>query len=531
MDSDIEDDEDFAPRRAAALPAEAPPAAAETRAGAADPSGSNAFQILMAPPQRGRAAASLDSVEGESVPPAEASGSAPQPADAKRSRRKRASPESQAAGGAGAAVGAGDAPDGGGEEAESSSGAADATVAPRAGRPTRASTRASAGRGAGDFFLTKAQRREKAEREKAEAEAADRLAKAEAEEAAKRKAAAAAAAAAKAAAEAEARRAAERAAAHERWLAEQKRARQDLAKVNEGRSVASIFCAPSERRTPQAEDEAANDLAAQRPLDVDDVAVHLAPARQGSCKGAAPGSAPAAAQPLPPSYEDWPWGAAPDASDAAAAPGSDPVASGAAPLSRRAGVARHAPQPPPAPPSPHATLRLSEPDAGLAAASLRRAAAGAVDGVAAAVEGVAGGGALAAESAAGAGAEATAPWDGLLKRKADGAQADGDASLWCEAFRPTKSSEVCGNSGAVAQLRTWLRKWVDSADGRGAPQRAGRAAACRRRRRPKDDSDSDWCAARRTARPRFHSNPPPSLPLPGAATPRARVRARAARRA
>ena len=89
MDSDIEDDEDFAPRRAAALPAEAPPAAAETRAGAADPSGSNAFQILMAPPQRGRAAASLDSVEGESVPPAEASGSAPQPADAKRSRRKR----------------------------------------------------------------------------------------------------------------------------------------------------------------------------------------------------------------------------------------------------------------------------------------------------------------------------------------------------------------------------------------------------------------------------------------------------------
>ncbi|EOD18693.1 hypothetical protein EMIHUDRAFT_118296, partial [Emiliania huxleyi CCMP1516] len=130
MDSDIEDDEDFAPRRAATLPAEAPPAAAETvqSAGAADPSGSNAFQILMAPPQRGRAAASLDSVEGESVPPAEASGSAPQPADAKRSRRKRASPESQAAGGAGAAVGAGDAPDGGGEEAESSSGAADATV-------------------------------------------------------------------------------------------------------------------------------------------------------------------------------------------------------------------------------------------------------------------------------------------------------------------------------------------------------------------------------------------------------------------
>jgi len=110
------------------------------------------------------------------------------------------------------------------------------------------------------------------------------------------------------------------------------------------------------------------------------------------------------------------------------------------------------------------------------------------------VEGVAGGGALAAESVAGAGAEATAPWDGLLKRKADGAQDDGDASLWCEAFRPTKSSEVCGNSGAVAQLRTWLRKWVDSADGRGAPQRAGRAAACRRRRRPKDDSDSDWCS-------------------------------------
>ena len=79
MDPDIEDDEDFAPRRAAALPAEAPPAAAETvqSAGAADPSasGSNAFQTLMAPPQRGRAAASLDSVEGESVPPAEASGS------------------------------------------------------------------------------------------------------------------------------------------------------------------------------------------------------------------------------------------------------------------------------------------------------------------------------------------------------------------------------------------------------------------------------------------------------------------------
>lgn len=380
-----------------------------------------------------------------------------------------------------------------------------------------------ASRAAGEFFLSAAEKRERRVLEAAaKAEAAERQALA---------AAAVAAESARARSEAElARRAKEaeeltqrRAAQRDRWLAEQKRAKDDLAKVNAGRQVASIFHDASERAAVQAAVAVeARATSMHGALDVDDIEVELADSRRWP-------------MPLPPSYEDWPW----DAALATKQPERTNVANEASaqvPNRRRhvddakdSSVRRVACSTLDA--SLMSLPALLEPDLRGAASILfpvRKAiatseATGCVRNLkeGSSAEAMAGSeeSGSASRSSHIPAKEAFAPsdapanktnqsvidalrndalpkarkpttdeavgWRGLLNRRSPSRLAnEWSQSLWCELLRPCAASEVCSADRCALQLRSWLQKKLAPA---ARPQAKSKPQHQRRRRKPRSN--------------------------------------------
>ena len=348
-----------------------------------------------------------------------------------------------------------------------------------------------------DFFLTPAQRaaRKAAEVEAKEAERQERAAQAAAEAAtraaeakAKREAAAAAEAEAEAQrrAEAEAALRKERQEAKERWAAEQKKLKEDIAAVNAGRTVASIFqigssaAGASSSRGEAAREPMAAVARREFAYDVDDeeLAVPGLPLSAGS---GASGGGQASGERVgsgglgldPAWYEDWPW-AMPSTG---AHVGRADVTSDHGPLvatATTAAIARACQRRPSMPDSskegkPSTPFSLIEP-LGMPPA----AAMAAVEDEPAATE-------LPTGSAQPSSVPSVPP-----------------ASAWChgmwsESLRPRVSDAFVGTRHAATQLRRWLEKFGDTAAGRtkADAKRAARDGRSAKRRKPRAAADSD----------------------------------------
>ena len=356
-----------------------------------------------------------------------------------------------------------------------------------------------------DFFLTPAQKEEK--KAKAEAEAAAK----KAEEAAAREAARA-----QKAAEEESRRAAEAEAARlaalqrqqeakDRWAADQARLKADLAAVNAGRSVASIFSKPTAAFADAVRMAAAAE-ANRAPLrehtfDVDDVEALADDVAAPVEDLADEALAAATAAGVSAWYEAWPWDAAFVAQHfgaAAAPPGiGAPEAAAADFVHFVRGLARLPTRASSdaignALAGVDASSSLLEADEPIAPAPSGAWPRGTAASVADSIP-------VDATRAAAKAAAAKARWLQLFRRDegSGGTVPCGTmpfgGGLWVDGLRPRCSDEVCGNRQVTAALQRWLSQWGDAAaaKARALERRVGpcRGAGKRRRKRAADSDD------------------------------------------
>ena len=287
------------------------------------------------------------------------------------------------------------------------------------------------------FFMTPAEREAEAQRQQAEQE---RLARE-----------------ARAAAEAEFAR--KQAGAHDEWLEERRRLREETAQLNAGRSICSIFSKPSKPAPSEGATASTAASGAEAPRAVGqamdaDSELSLAPAASGT-------TLPDAAW-----FEAWPWDAAGCAVHVGVAvPGAQTADTTAA----ASAAARRQVRPPPSPV-----------DAGSVGDLIDTAQQAARELDAEAAEG---------EEASGrpspkelkAVAEARSRWmsqvqhrhaeaqtttasaaDGASSADCEGGNVGWRSELWSEIFKPRKTAELCGNGSAASQLLGWLQQWIDA---------------------------------------------------------------------
>ncbi len=237
-----------------------------------------------------------------------------------------------------------------------------------------------------------------------------------------------------------------------RCLDDTKRVRAELAQVNANKSTSFFFDAAARQKAAAeaavqiCESTAPEDGGRNGCWDVDDD-LDATPQREG-------GSGPATA---PGWFEDWEWGAPLVAMHIPAAVSVDLAGA----LARRPRLA-------PALPSdslgvPLMTLLPQTPP-------LRR---------------------VATETVASLSEACLGRWPDVLR--GDGHAEAANGALWCEAFKPTTATALCGNAPAAAAIRDWLRNWA-------ATKPAGRAQRHLSGGSSSGSDDSDFAESETTRR-------------------------------
>ena len=318
------------------------------------------------------------------------------------------------------------------------------------------------------FFMTPAEREAEAQRQQAEQE---RLARE-----------------ARAAAEAEFAR--KQARAHDEWLEERKRLREETAQLNAGRTICSIFTKPSK---PAASEGAGATTGASAPgveapraagqaMDADSELP--VPAASGTTLSDAAKQAAA-----PPAwFEAWPWTAAGCAVHVGVAPScaqtDKTTFSGTAAAAAAAAVRRHA-RPPPGPAHAGSVGDLID----TAQQAARELDAEAAEGEEASDR--------PSPKELKAVAEARSRWMPQVQHRHaeaqtttapaadDASSADGEggnvgwrSELWSEIFKPRKTAELCGNGSSASQLLGWLQQWIDAKKARGGGKHGEADSEC-----------------------------------------------------